>query len=860
MPHSGSAFAEMLAHTAEHDAATNPTGGGAGSGNIMSSAGGVLSPQAAAVESFYHNTQKKSARGSGDVYVGGAVFPGCYGPLHSVNNREFAIDSNLGHQLQELSFNEMVDLSYMFNYIEPQGRLSKKQVKLQLDESTWSRPFSLDSVGVNQMLTVNNPVRGVMELGFKISVAPGRLAKYTKIVRFLPRFSIVNKLPVNLKILQPTGFAGEAAELDVSAERVRPYHLPAMFGERQIALQLDGGWHRSVAFSIDQIGVFNMEVKRRVNLANIQHVNTRGAPEYSEDLPPMRTLGVYFETDWNEENIVVKGFQKGSFAAQSTDIKVGDVLLSVDDEEVDGKKFELAMNLIRHKLAAEGCTLRFRTVEEKIRLIRESALNTTNRHTKVRKRVHGTPGNAIGAGSSGSGFNHSASMNEMEFGDDSVGSSHKHPSDYVPSGGGGGGGNGGGAYAGGAGGGAYAGAAAGGGAGLSAVGFGQGVKLDMETFEMSHLEEHLHHTRAVVANQRARVRDKDRMVLRVELRQVESSAMIFVQELGAHVNAEYRIENKSVCYKLYYKQKGIMGNSWYMLNPGQSRSYVWEDPFKPHKLLVHSGDNVLSPLDHRAHVASGHAGQFLTKHDGEDLVSAYWGYIAGVNADQATVVSLDEIGSRETMFVSQKTDMKMIATVKSEGPTKILLITPSTENRQVIRELRYCSEFINEQLRLIAKLIENLASLSRYSSSPTTLSSKLSLLESNFDDALVRMKEKQAKLLEIDQALCSGTTQKHAPAAQRPSFGTLVLSTAAEEATTAMGAGSSASVTATTANSGLLSYRPIERVMNYGIERAHQLEVCVLEAKELTSLVEGKMEDVYAKVVIKSEDLTVVTQ
>jgi hypothetical protein len=64
-------------------------------------------------------------------------------------------------------------------------------------------------------------------------------------------------------------------------------------------------------------------VRRRVRLASLQHVNTRGAPEFEELLPAdVRTLGLYFETDWGEENIVVKGFQKGSFAALHTDIKV----------------------------------------------------------------------------------------------------------------------------------------------------------------------------------------------------------------------------------------------------------------------------------------------------------------------------------------------------------------------------------------------------------------------------------------------------------------------------------------------------------------------------------------------------------
>jgi hypothetical protein len=804
----------------EHDR-TSSGDGAAASASTLANSAGFLSPNAASTENMH---QRKTARSVGETHpVGGAVFPGCYGPLHSVNNKEFAIDSALGHQLQELTFNETVDLSYMFNYIEPQGRLGKKRVKVQLDDSNWSRPFSLDSVGVNQMLTVNNPARGSMEMGFKISVAPGRLAKYTKILRFLPRYSIVNKLPISLKILQPTGFAGEAAELDISAEKVRPYHLPAMFGERQIALQLDGGWHRSIAFDIDQIGVFNMQVKRRVNLASIQHVNTRGASEYTEVLPPMRTLGVYFETDWGEENIVVKSFQKGSYAATNTDIKIGDVLLQVDDEPVDGKKFELAMVLMRNKLgSAQGCTVRFRTVEEKIKLIRESALSTNAKHPRARKRGVGTPG----AGATGSGAHGAAPLDGESF--DDIGVS---PRSGLDSG-------------------------SGRPEGRYVMGNTGTVKLELDHLDYHNFEEKLlGHAQGAGLTQRelrerAKDRDQDRMVLRVELRQVESSAMIFVQELGTHVNAEYRVENKSVCYKLFYKQKGIAGNNWLMLNPGQSRSFVWEDPFKPHKLLVHTGDNVLSPANHHAHVASSQAGQFLTKRDGDDVVSTYWSYLAGLSTDQATIVNFDEIGSKETMFVSHKTDLKMIATVKSEGPTKILLITPSVENRQVIRELRYCSEFINEQLTLVGQLIEKLALLSRFSSTPTILSSKLSLFESQYEEVYVRMQEKQAKLLEIDEAL-SGNSAKINALNARGSFS--AMKQAAEEV-------AAEAAHMNTTPSGLVSYRPIERVLDLGIDKPHQLEVNVLEAKELTALVAGKMEDVYCKVLIKADDLTVVTQ
>jgi hypothetical protein len=796
--------------------------------SVLSNSAGVLSPNAPSQDSFYAQQHAKRAASSraGDAHsVGGAVFPGCYGPLHSVNNKEFAIDSPLAHQLQELTFNEIVDLSYMFNYIEPQGRLGKKRVKVQLDDATWSRPFSLDSVGVNQMITVNNAQRGCMELGFKISVAPGRLAKYTKILRFLPRFSVVNKLPVSLKALQPTGFSGQASETEISAEKVRPYHLPAMFGERQIALQLDG-WHRSVAFNIDQIGIFNIQLKRRINLAAIQHVNTRGAPEYSVILQPMRTLGIYFETDWGEENIVVKSLQKGSYATRNTDVKVGDVLLAIDREQLNGKRFDFAMMVIRNRLSsAHGCTLRFRTIEEKMRLIRESALTTTMKTQRGTKRSAGGSGmNGLQSSSHGESeadegmrrILHSLSYDAR----DPAGDNPRHRS----------------------------------------LGGALTLGLDL-TGDIHRLEDKLLGPATVAAKptakqertHRFRNKDHERMVLRVELRQVESSAMVFVQELGAHVSAEYRVENKSVCYNLYYKQKGIPGNSWQMLYPGQSRSYVWEDPFKPHKLLVHTGDNVLSPKDERAQDASSEAGQFLTKlGDGDDVMSTYWGYMVGLNADQATAVSFDEIGLKETLFVAHKTDQKMIATVKSEGPTKILLVTPSLDNRQVIRELRYCTEFINEQLTLLNVLVERLTELARFSPTPAVLTSKLALLDSQFEETLVRMREKQARLLEVDEALQSNPSAKRPSAATRASFGKKKFGPEDQERETMKPSAPQ--------DSDLLAYRPIERVVDLGIERQHQLAICVLEAKELQALVAGKMEDVYCKVVIKSEDLTVVTQ
>ena len=45
---------------------------------------------------------------------------------------------------------------------------------------------------------------------------------------------------------------------------------------------------------------------------------------------------------------------------------------------------------------------------------------------------------------------------------------------------------------------------------------------------------------------------------------------------------------------MHYKQKNIPGLFWKELLPGQIALYVFNDPLKPHKLLVHAGKSILS--------------------------------------------------------------------------------------------------------------------------------------------------------------------------------------------------------------------------------------------------------------------------
>lgn len=106
----------------------------------------------------------------------GATFPGTKGIIHSSNSKEFAYDNILHDKMANMSFEDIVELSYMFNFSDnARGLIGKKRVSIQMDESSWSRPFSLDTIGVNQVVSVESHDYGLFEVGFKIKAAQVRI-------------------------------------------------------------------------------------------------------------------------------------------------------------------------------------------------------------------------------------------------------------------------------------------------------------------------------------------------------------------------------------------------------------------------------------------------------------------------------------------------------------------------------------------------------------------------------------------------------------------------------------------------------------------------------------------------------------
>ena len=642
------------------------------------------------------------------------IFPGKIPPLHQSHreNGQIPNEDELRNMLLDLPFDEVVKYAYMFNYPDVHS-IGKRRVCVQIDDSDWSQGFSLDSVGTPIPLSIEHPDKGLLELGYKIKVAPGRLGKYTKIVRFMPRFVIMNRLEFDFKLLQPTGFVGDLLPVDVKAKHFICYHLPSVFGERSLAIELEGPWNRTVFFDIEAVGTSTLRVMHKLDLAKVDHVNTRGLPNYEVTLRPEDDIGIWFETDWEEKNIVVKSFRHGSFAHEETDIQIGDVVIGYNQyyiepsdpfydkdrdkfEEISGRDFERLLKLLKERDAP--IRLKIRTVEENIRILRrdqQSAAELINKYSSKR--------------------------------------SEEYPAEIA---------------------------------------------------------------------------------LRLEIRQVEATIFIVVDAVDKDVRSEYMLENYSVSHVIHYKQKGVPGNNWCSLAPGQSVSYIWEDPFKPHKLLLKAGRNILSPKSVSQIDSDFFPGDILNRTQG------ILEFIAGVAADEITVISLDEIGTKDReVALPNGAEGKLYASVNiKNGATKTLIISPDRSSQpQQTLELAYCSTFLKIQHDVLTAL---------------------------YSRCLIALKEKERIQLLTGQDISAYYMPLFAQAQEELKRRQEDIKDELRDALR--------STKKDHQDFNLSSYLPFESLWGQRIERKHQVLVEVLEAKDLRQFVIGKLEDTYCSVQLRT--------
>jgi hypothetical protein len=224
----------------------------------------------------------------------------------------------------------------------------------------------------------------VLEVTLIVSVAPGILSSFTKIVRFLPQYIVVNTLsyPVRIwqdcstsyeldhyggersrwryktkkrkrsKVNQYEALWGRETRLDdrvhdssmswtsarktavyittVLPNEFMPFCLPDTRRERQLRVDIGKPWSLTPSFPADVAGGHVLKISQFTDIRLLPHVSTRSNPHYEVKLPPDGQsdfdgeLGVWFETEWGEtRSLIIKSVKKHSFAFNETDIHVG---------------------------------------------------------------------------------------------------------------------------------------------------------------------------------------------------------------------------------------------------------------------------------------------------------------------------------------------------------------------------------------------------------------------------------------------------------------------------------------------------------------------------------------------------------
>eukprot|EP00985_Skeletonema_marinoi_P012126 scaffold5803_cov164-Skeletonema_marinoi.AAC.2 len=349
------------------------------------------------------------------------IFPGTHGALKDLDklDNEASKPAILAALISEdLPLAITSKLAFMFNFHEVLSLGGSPRLCIQLADTTtsrytsaWSSGFGLESVGVTQIVSMHCKDGRLLEVMVSVSVAPGRLSNYTKIVRICPQYVVVNQLsqPIRLwqdnSLLHPNQVAersdvpfesrkwiyvdgseqgvinqyeplfGEPTVIDSSEERgaqttahhsacyiatIRPselidFHLPDTRLERLLRVEIGSGWNLSSSFPSDTPGQHVLSMDRARDIQTLPHVSTRAAPYFNVVLPPPDgewdgELGVWFETDWGKDrSIIVKGTREGSYASHFTDIVVGDELVLIDGVPISQLPFDEAMKHLKGK-------------------------------------------------------------------------------------------------------------------------------------------------------------------------------------------------------------------------------------------------------------------------------------------------------------------------------------------------------------------------------------------------------------------------------------------------------------------------------------------------------------------------------
>jgi hypothetical protein len=445
-----------------------------------------------------------------------------------------------------------------------------------------------------------------LELSVTVNVAPGSLSGYTKIVRFSPRYAVVNRLnrPIRLwqdssllhsifvdqggttvkreaekwqlvapsaNHLQTNGnmdlydtlFGNPAAveetlrngtALGTTASKsafyiatveqgeLVPFHLPDTRGDRQFRIDLGGQWTLSSSFDADVTGEYTMKLRKAWDLRLLPHVNTRASPHYRVNLPPAEV------SEWDGElGVWFETAWGGDRKILVKGTKRGKYAFNNTDVRVGDELLQVDEIPVSRLTFAETMKLL------KERLANISVVNRAPSSMRGRRASSLRPRRS----------KMSRSINSSNF---------KDPFDEE-----------------------------------------LGTPRLVLTFRT--LEERLRRVRARelrraaptqgtigvsltkmdsnmqidddLENMEGRESDEHK-VIKVDMRAIYSSLFLVVREQSPET-VPYRIENTAMNHVIYFRQKGCEEYPWNILQPGEKTTYSWEEPMRSHKLTLRVG-------------------------------------------------------------------------------------------------------------------------------------------------------------------------------------------------------------------------------------------------------------------------------
>jgi len=587
----------------------------------------------------------------------------------------------------------------------------------------------------------------VLELAATVTLAPGILSRYTKIVRFLPRYLFVNTLPYPLRLWQDSSIFrppasdsttevaasqrkwhsrekhkrsakkvnqyetlfGRETVLDernvgiipggtrahpsalyitsVGETEVVPFNLPDSRGERQLRIDLGGVWNLTASVSADLQGEYTLNVTRAVDLKMTPHVSTRGSPEFEVRMNPADV-----QRFTNELGIWFETEWQNDRKLIIKAVKKGSFAFQETDVHVGDELLLIDGDPISQMTFSEVMARLRRRLGE----LSESARTNTGR---VKRR---------------------ASLSFVGIGAKSSISSSQH--EVLP------------------------------------------LKLMFRT-----VEERLRRVRLKAARTQqgmhGPVTDEDLAIasdyscysrptyLKVELREVQSTMFFILREQQI---APYQIQNRTINSTIYYRQKGCDGYAWQFLKPGQSCSYAWEEPLRPKRLTVRvaTGSTLLSDGNTRAKNSfkpvdiAGPLKMF-----GEDHTSAGM-FHKNIKDEKDSVFSpsisvrLEEIGFKDYLpcFVHREPEDDLSANrfleleVDVIGATRVLVVQDASTSNGIVQLSQHlkllgmkCNEVVERQ-KALAELKSSLADIQDNASDDEIICRAQELMDNDFQE------------------------------------------------------------------------------------------------------------------------------